>query len=123
MNFSNREITYEEIETLLLMSQGELEFDAFTYDELYDLLLNSLRVRELKVEFVKQDGSLRVMYCTRSKRYIDENYGSSRKKTNTEEITIRDKSNRLVKVFDTEKNAFRSFKLERVNYIEFLNEI
>lgn len=100
-----------------------MEFDAIEYDNLYDELLNVLRNNEVFIQFYKRDGSIRDMICTRSANYIEDNFSGRGRSTRTEEITIKDKFNRLVRVFDMEKNDFRSFKLESVIDFKVLNII
>ena len=105
------------------MALGDIEFDADVFDSLYDDLLDVLRNNEVFIQFYKRDGSIRGMFCTRSVAYIEEHNTGKSRSTRTEEAILKDKFNRLVRVFDMKKNEFRSFKLDSVIAFEVLNEI
>lgn len=64
--------------------------------------------KEIKVEFIKKDGSLRIMKC---KQGVPSKTG---KPSTTSHIA------KYVTVFDIEKNEFRNINLETVTSIELI---
>lgn len=69
---------------------------------------------EVHLEFTKADGTLRKMKGTRNHYVLKEILGESAKDSYKEEI---DSKHNNVTVFDLEKNAFRSFKVDRLKSI------
>ena len=87
---------------------GEME-----YEEYRDELLDALRNNVMTVTFTKSDGSERVMQCTLVPEFIPEEMkpiskplveGEKEKEPNLESI----------RVFDVEKKAWRSFRLDSI---------
>lgn len=73
----------------------------------FTMLENQLSHSKVKIEFIKIDGTYRVMICTRSPTLItvaNMPSGTSIIKTNES----------VLKVFDLEKNAWRSIKKDRI---------
>lgn len=74
-----------------------------------------LNYYKVKVEFMKKDGSLRVMNCTRNFDIMKEVTGLDEsvniKGTNSE-------NKEVVKVFDLDKQEWRSFRVDSVQLIE-----
>lgn len=64
-------------------------------------LLNLLRVKEVLVSFIKNDGTRREMFCTLKPDVIPEVHGSSGQKN----------ENHIV-VYDLEKQGWRTLNLE-----------
>lgn len=63
------------------------------------------------------------MECTRNIDYIYENYGYTFGDSDKDDLLKQDMRNRLIRVFDMEKNAFRSFKFDKVKKAKILGEI
>ena len=76
-------------------------------DEIVNLLKNGMAT----VIFTKVDGSVRTMNCTLNSRYMPGIIPESAE-TNT-----KTKSNSSVAVWDTDKNAWRSFRVDSVQKI------
>jgi len=96
------------------------------YEEVYYDLLDDLRNNIVYVEFIKKNGELREMYCTRHPKYIEAFYEGSKKDGNAESeqsVIKRDMKNRIVRVFDMDKNEFRSFSIDSLVCIEIDSEL
>lgn len=77
-----------------------------------EVFLETLRKHELRVEFTKADGSNRVMFCTLKESVIPDAFRpKSEKPSNNDEV---------VRVFDTEFQGWRSFRVDSVNSVEVL---
>lgn len=77
-----------------------------------------LNRNEVKVIFLKKDGSLRTMKCTRNFDIMQINTGIN------EESLIKGtgkESEDVLKVFDLEKSAWRSFRVDSVQSIEVVS--
>jgi hypothetical protein len=76
-----------------------------------DWLKNLLHEREVVVEFVKKDGTMRKMTCTLSENKIpSEKMPKNAEKTKNEEILA---------VFDVENQDWRSFRWDSVKNFKF----
>ena len=108
----------KDIQRLVELSKYETETEKDTneYNELYDRFIEMLKNNELVINFTKVNGDERIMPCTRNNTYISRYYNGEKKETEQNEDDYkknRDKA--LVKVFDTEKKAFRSFHVYNLN--------
>lgn len=77
----------------------------------FTVLENYLGNGKVKIEFIKLDGTYRVMMCTKNPGIITESkmpQSSNDAKENTE----------ILKVFDLEKNAWRSMRKDRIRQWE-----
>ena len=74
-----------------------------TKDEFKKLLKNTV----VTVNFKKKDDSLRKMICTLNEEYLPEPEERENKKTKSE-------SNDAIAVWDIEKRAWRSFRLDSI---------
>jgi hypothetical protein len=86
-------------------SKNELKENKFMYDD----LIAKLREGVAKVKFTKKDGTERVMSCTLNVEYMPmvefaKDQEASKKEPNKE----------VVKCWDTEKEAWRSFRVDSV---------
>lgn len=84
--------------------------------------MNELR-EELKrgivtIDFIKVDGTRRIMKCTRNQEYIQEHEVVSEKKTDRTRV----ETEGLLVVFDTEKNDWRSIRVDSINAWESFEE-
>lgn len=77
-----------------------------------DWLISHLRYGEVTVDFVKADGDFRSMKCT-----LNESLGA--KYTVNENRTARKPNPEVCVVWDTNQNAWRSFRWDRVKRIQF----
>lgn len=86
------------------------------YDKIVDVLSKNIMV----VEFIKRDGTLRTMYCTRSpetiKRYVE--YEGKLSKEEQVEMAKKDYLNGQIRVFDLQKLEWRSFLIHSVLSLE-----
>jgi hypothetical protein len=79
-----------------------------TFDEeMVDSLIDALRRTSVIVEFTKKNGDLRRMICTRYSAMIPQDAIEDTKR-------IRSKNDRVIVVWDCEKQAWRSFTKESV---------
>lgn len=78
-----------------------------------DRLIKLLSANEVLVTFTKVDGSRRKMYCTLDPTRLP-------KKASNKLETVLETTPGLVTVFDTEKNDWRSFHLNKVIEVEAL---
>ena len=76
-------------------------------------MLNKLHESVCKVTFTKKNGENRVMNCTLKKETLKEVLGDSY----TEDTNSRDTED-VVTVLDTDKNAFRRFRVDSVKLFE-----
>jgi len=84
--------------------------------------LGLLREREVKVTFIKADGSLREMTCTLNGDLLPKVIEAKLPEDPlaiTEGKKVRKVSEDAVRVFCTENNQWRSFRWDRVTAIEF----
>jgi hypothetical protein len=84
------------------------EFKTWTLGVLHDE-----NIKDLCVTFTKKDGTLRDMRCTLSEGRIP-----SDKHPKTESASAKD-SGSAVRVFDTEKQEWRSFRWDSVTKVSF----
>lgn len=84
------------------------EFKSWTLGVLHDE-----NVKDLCVTFTKKDGSERAMHCTLVEGRIPAE--QTPKNTNASATS----SGSAVRVFDTEKNEWRSFRWDSVTKVEF----
>ena len=78
-----------------------------------DEMLNKLHENVCKVTFTKVNGENRVMNCTLKKEVLKESLGESY----TEDTNSRDTAD-VVTVLDTDKNAWRRFRVDSVTSFE-----
>lgn len=91
------------------------------YYDAYRDLIAELSKNVLYIEFTKVNGDWREMYCTRSSEYIDEFYENEIINNDTSDHQLRlldDMKKRLVRVYDIQKNEFRTIKFDSIEYIE-----
>lgn len=72
-----------------------------------DEIIEALKKGITTVVFTKVDGSTRTMNCTLSSRYLPENA----------DVSGKSKNNSSVAVWDTDKNAWRSFRVDSVQKV------
>lgn len=89
------------------------EFKVWTYG-----LLKDKNVKDLRITFTKKDGTERKMLCTlvSAKIPTDKQPHAS---VGLEEETTRQIDGSAVRVFDTEKQEWRSFRWDAVKVVEF----
>lgn len=71
----------------------------------FTMMENQLSHSKVKIEFIKLDGSYRVMICTKSPEFITGNNVPKGNGTVNETV---------LKVFDLEKNEWRSIRKNRI---------
>jgi hypothetical protein len=76
-----------------------------------DWLKSHLRMGPVNVTFTKKDGTERLMKCT-----LQEGVVVPHEKT-TERV--KEENNEILAVWDLDKNAWRSFRLDSIKTIEF----
>lgn len=84
----------------------------YTRDEVLDLLRSTV----LTVNFTKADGSARDMKCTLLVDMIPEDQ-RPKSPGNGDPITLRKWPDDVLRVFDVEKSAWRSFRLDSINSV------
>lgn len=75
-----------------------------------DWMRGVLREHEAKVEFTKADGETRVMTCTLSESIIPKQVNKTTERKPNPDVCV---------VWDVNKNAWRSFRWDRMKRIEF----
>ena len=75
-----------------------------------DWMTGILRQQEVVVDFVKADGDFRSMKCTLNESLGAKYSGNARKKPTNPEVCV---------VWDTNQNAWRSFRWDRMRRIQF----
>lgn len=73
----------------------------------FTMLENQLTHGKVKIEFIKTDGTYRIMICTKSSLLIKKPFVQSSR-------IIRNKSENILRVFDLEKNEWRSMRKDRI---------
>lgn len=73
----------------------------------FTMLENQLSHSKVKIEFIKMDGTYRVMICTKSPTLIT----AANMPSGNSIIKINES---VLKVFDLEKNAWRSIKKDKI---------
>lgn len=76
------------------------------------MLENQLSHGKVKVEFIKADGTYRVMVCTKSPDLIGDNMPHG---TNNQAAIINES---IIKVFDLEKMGWRTIRKDRIRQWE-----
>jgi len=86
--------------------------------EIYELFKKS---DEILVEFIKKDNSKRLMKCTLNQLSIPQNQlpKTERTKEEKEKEVIEKK---IIRVYDLEKDAWRTIPLDRINWIRIDNQ-
>lgn len=75
-----------------------------------DMIVDVLKDGVAKVSFTKVDGSKREMNCTLQESYLPVRETKSTKKVESDDVLA---------VWDTDKNAWRSFRIDSVTAIHF----
>lgn len=83
----------------------------FNTKEFKDWLTGILRITPVEVKFTKKDGTERVMVCSLQESDIPEEY----KPKGTNRVV----SEESLRVFDKEKNEWRSFRWDSIKSIKF----
>lgn len=76
------------------------------------MLENQLSHSKVKVEFIKVDGTYRIMVCTKSPEIIGDNMPQG---TYTQAAIINES---IIKVFDLEKMGWRTIRKDRIRQWE-----
>jgi hypothetical protein len=82
-------------------------------------VLDLLRLTVVTVNFTKADGTLRDMKCTLLGDHIPDDQ-KPKAVSNGELVKATNWPDDVIRVFDTEAGAWRSFRLDSVNSIEVL---
>ena len=78
-----------------------------------EALVKSLQKNIMSVIFTKKNGEERTMHCTLNETLLPETTGDSEKKENLDVIVV----------WDTDKDAWRSFRVDSVNYIKIVEGV
>lgn len=89
------------------MITEDCSWDVFRND-----LILQLKDNVCEVNFTKVNGEVRIMKCTLQDSYILETTSETTKKPNTD----------ILSVWDIEKSAWRSFRVDSLNSFEVLQE-
>jgi hypothetical protein len=100
------------MQTVLKTDKEFQEFKTFTLGLLHD---NS--AKDLCVTFTKKDGSERKMFCTLAESRIPAEKQPKSQASDSEVVKNGDGS--AVRVFDTEKSEWRSFRWDSVTKLEY----
>ena len=95
----------------IMNSNENLKENKYMYDE----LISDLRDGICKVTFTKKDGTERLMKCTLSEKYMP--HVEFAKETKA----VKEPSKEVVKCWDLDKQAWRSFRVDSVK-IAFLEQ-
>ena len=87
----------------------------FTDSDFKTLLREKLHENEVSVTFTKRDGSERAMQCTLSAARIPAEQLPKESGTGT----VKTFSEEAIRVFDTQKSEWRSFRWDSVTKVEF----
>lgn len=79
----------------------------------YQNLLEQLHANVVQVQFVKTDGSMRLMTATLQEQHLPESASSDQ---------TRNKSESVCRVWDMDKQAWRSFRWDSVQSWSIVNE-
>jgi hypothetical protein len=79
--------------------------------ELKEILQNGVAT----VVFTKTNGDIREMNCTLLSEYIPEQPKSDEKQLLTESVQKRKENNEVLSVWDLDKSAWRSFRLDSIS--------
>lgn len=72
---------------------------------------------KVQVEFIKADGELRKLVGTRNASIIQQ-HGYKYKNSSDKSRVKQDENNGIVRIFDVEKNGWRSFRVDRFKKIK-----
>lgn len=76
-----------------------------------EFIMSHLRMGPMKVTFTKKDGTERIMNCT-----LQEGVMVAHEKTTDR---VKEENTELIAVWDLDKQAWRSFRLDSIKSIEF----
>lgn len=82
-----------------------------------DSLLQDLRLHTCKIHFTKINGEKRQMICT----LLPEKLPPQTNRSALEEAHKRPENQETIAVFDLDKNAWRSFRVDLVEYAEIID--
>lgn len=85
-----------------------------------DQLLSDLRENVIEVHFKKVNGEHRAMRCTLQERLLPPSYVNNDSEKQ-EEKDFHGKNPEVLAVWDVQKNAWRSFRIESVNYCQVID--
>lgn len=81
-----------------------------------DTLLKDLKQNVVEVHFLKVDGTNRKMKCTLIPKWLPQNSNMQY----LDEMHNKEENKATLAVWDLEKNAWRSFKIENVQYAQVI---
>tara|TARA_Y100001936_G_scaffold252162_1_gene310778 strand:+ start:3734 stop:3967 length:234 start_codon:yes stop_codon:yes gene_type:complete len=76
-------------------------------------LVKNLKNNVMKINFTKLNGETRIMNCTLHESVLPESTGKSERKENPD----------VLSVWDIDKNAWRSFRLDSVNEMKVIEGV
>ena len=82
-----------------------------------DALLNDLRLHVCEVHFTKVNGEKRVMHCTLQGEYLPNNTDMN----HLDEMHKKEENKEIVTVWDLQKNEWRSFRVNSVEYAQIID--
>lgn len=80
-------------------------------DQIRELVVDQLKIGEVQITFTKKDGTTRNMKCSLRADLIPTT------KVKESVPSIKKENKETIRVFDTEKKAWRSFRLNSIDYI------
>lgn len=96
-------------------SENDLKENNYIMDKIYDDVMKDLRDGVCRVTFTKKDGTERKMKCTLNEKFMPKVEFSK-----DAEATKKEPNKAVVKCWDLEKEAWRSFRVDsiRMAYLE-----
>jgi hypothetical protein len=82
-----------------------------------DSLLMDLKLHTCKIHFTKANGEKREMHCTLRTEYLPPNADVK----HLDEMHQRPENHEVIAVWDLQKNAWRSFRVDSVEYAEIID--
>lgn len=121
----NKATVWEQAETVRLLSGQPgtqyQESDASNQAIMRDWVRRLLIVTEVKVEFVKSDGTVRLMRCTLNPEHLPQVLTTAAL-TSVDGIVTESRPRKQpdvhsIRVFDLDQQAWRSFRFDRLNQV------
>jgi len=84
-----------------------------------DEVIKDLRAGVLEIRFTKADGSTRIMKCSLSEKFLPPSFQNLDEQE--QEKTFHKTNPEVVACWDVENVGWRSFRMDSIQYIQFLD--
>jgi hypothetical protein len=86
--------------------------------DIYTFLEEVMKYPQIKIKFIKRDSTIRIMNCTLDFKQIPKIHQP--KNINVPNIIQSMRKKKIIRMYDLDKNAWRSVPYDRVEWVDFI---